>query len=493
MSKTTRTAATLAGLLAAGMTLGANQALLVGVGDYDGTVPDLPGIGYDLDAARQMALWLGVPDSNITVLSDAEATSERVARELERMADRTGSGDVAFFYYSGHGSNIDDAGGDESDGLDEVLVTHDVEVTGPRGARTLRGVLVDDELSDLFARFDIGRLLVAIDACNSGTAADLESARSIGATRLVEKFFEYRESPLQQEMTRAQSRSIGVTEGRDGGSGFLSLSASRDDESALATEKGSLFTLGLHAGFFRAAGGELDGNALHDAASEFISTALAGSRKTQTPQIHGNRSSRWTVNVPGNDGRLRTAMLDLVSRGGLERLAMEGPGRVALGRELQFRLEPPPDGLWYLNVISVGPIDNGVLLFPNQRFPDNRVDARGGQITIGRSADSLRDGRMLFPHDAMARIFTFTAQEPLGDTLTIAVWTAQPVNFFESGTVGAGGKPLRDESGRFEAQLAGFGSAEMGQLNETSRSIGLSGPRSSAAGYIGHVEITTTR
>ena len=67
------------------------------------------------------------------------------------------SGDILMVSYSGHGGQLPDANGDESDLKDETWCLYD-------------GELVDDELLRMWSKFKAGvRILVFSDSCHSGT------------------------------------------------------------------------------------------------------------------------------------------------------------------------------------------------------------------------------------------------------------------------------------------------------------------------------------
>ncbi|OHT15977.1 Clan CD, family C14, metacaspase-like cysteine peptidase [Tritrichomonas foetus] len=65
-------------------------------------------------------------------------------------------------YYTGHGASIPDKNGDESDGLDEVMIFDD-------------GIVVDDKLVELIKKHATGRAKITLlnDCCHSGTIWDL--------------------------------------------------------------------------------------------------------------------------------------------------------------------------------------------------------------------------------------------------------------------------------------------------------------------------------
>ena len=168
-------------------------ALIVGVGDYaSDRIKDLEGPPkdarkvYDLLTGERGQDPLtgkrdqgyGFPPENVCLLTDAQATTQRVKEAFERLlieGAREGKNDVAVFYYAGHGSQIRDLNGDEEDHCDETFLFHDAR-TGS-GANRI-GDLVDDDLHALLRRLTekTDRAVVILDSCNSGTGTRGPSA-----------------------------------------------------------------------------------------------------------------------------------------------------------------------------------------------------------------------------------------------------------------------------------------------------------------------------
>lgn len=91
-----------------------------------------------------------------TLLSKA-ATRKAVISGITDAAKRLKPGDIFLFTYAGHGSQVPDFNADEEDSFDETFCLFD-------------GMLIDDELYDLWAEFkDDVRVLVVSDSCHSGT------------------------------------------------------------------------------------------------------------------------------------------------------------------------------------------------------------------------------------------------------------------------------------------------------------------------------------
>jgi hypothetical protein len=92
-----------------------------------------------------------------TTLLTAKATRAAVLANLSNAAKTLQAGDLFFLTYSGHGGQMPDINGDETDKQDETWCLYD-------------GELIDDELYAAISAFKDGvRLLVLSDSCHSGT------------------------------------------------------------------------------------------------------------------------------------------------------------------------------------------------------------------------------------------------------------------------------------------------------------------------------------
>jgi Caspase domain len=96
-----------------------------------------------------------------------ETTLLGMVRNLNALALRSWAERLAavWIHFSGHGTSVEDKSGDELDGCDECLCPSDYERAG---------VLRDDEVAALLARFNPRtRVVFVSDCCHSGTIADL--------------------------------------------------------------------------------------------------------------------------------------------------------------------------------------------------------------------------------------------------------------------------------------------------------------------------------
>ncbi len=101
-----------------------------------------------------------------------DATSTAVLAGIAAAAKKLAKGDLFLLTYSGHGGQVRDTNGDDTDGRDETWVLFDRQ-------------LVDDELYAAFGRFKAGvRIFVLSDSCHSGTVVRAMPAFLSGGPRV---------------------------------------------------------------------------------------------------------------------------------------------------------------------------------------------------------------------------------------------------------------------------------------------------------------------
>jgi len=137
------------------------HALIIGIGEYlDPDIPTLKGMRHDMVSARRMAAAMAVPDANIRLLRDQEATADRIRSEITALQARMADGDRVFVYYSGHGTRW----------FDEKIKQDDcVEGLMAADGKVLTNVEMGERLAPLAQRAD--KMLVFYDACFSGGVA----------------------------------------------------------------------------------------------------------------------------------------------------------------------------------------------------------------------------------------------------------------------------------------------------------------------------------
>jgi hypothetical protein len=143
----------------------ATKALCIGINDYPGTDNDLSGCVND---AHDWAEELQRRGFTVSQLIDKDARRAAIIKALGELIDGAANGDSLVITYSGHGTWVPDASGDEPDGRDEALCPHDLASKGP---------LLDDDLHTLFARRAAGvRIVLISDSCHSGSVTRGEEA-----------------------------------------------------------------------------------------------------------------------------------------------------------------------------------------------------------------------------------------------------------------------------------------------------------------------------
>jgi hypothetical protein len=388
------------------------RALLVGVGHYSAKGIDLPGIDLDLDRMRDTLKLMGFDDSQIRSLLDDKATSKNVIKEIDTwLKQGVKPEDRVIFYYSGHGSNVPDLNGDEPDGVDEVLVTHDVRRVTQNGVRTLTGVVTDDKLASLIEGIPSKNVWVIVDACHSGTVTRNLTMDNLmlGDNEVFSKSFTYSGMPEGDEI--AFDREFD----QEGDSNFVALSAAGDGEKAIGTMSGGMFTIGLTEAIvdISKTGGTVTINDLRDRAAEYIREHVDEAR-LHTPQVSGSAKlaagAMQVIPVSAETGPNRRRLVELVAEQQNEFELKSSKSAYAIGDPVEFEMQIPING--YLNLVTVDSLDNATVLYPNQFNADNAV----------------KEGLFKIPTDEMD--FLLPAAEPAGPTLVAAFVTQDPINFY---------------------------------------------------------------
>ncbi len=434
----------LAPLLAALVALpapAADRALLIGGGQYQSpTIKALPGIDIDIAAMRRVAANLGFAPADTRVLLDQAATLSAVQGSLrDWLRDGVGPDDRVLIYFSGHGAQVRDQNGDETDTVDEALVAYDSShVVGADGEPGITDVLLDDDFGRLLAAIPSRDILVLVDACFSGTvtrSVEFNSGQS-GTFNAEVKFLAYPGMP--QAHPRGMDQIV-----HDGTAHYSAVSAAGDDEKSLATIRGSLFTQGLAFAIGEAVrnGASLTPRQVKSETARFIEQQLGPADKAKVfhPQISGGDvladKPLRLVSVSAGHGPFWNQIKALAET--LKPLAIQA-NRLSLreGEKLELTVEVPRDG--YLNIVGIDPHDTAIVAFPNGVHPANRNN-------------KVCAGRVRIPGDLP---FDLPASPPYGPTLMVAFFTDEPVNLFESGD------GRRDAKGNMQdafPHLSGFG------------------------------------
>ncbi len=172
----------------AGAQDGVRRALMIGVGDYqivDGessvgavmsSLQDLHGPVNDVRLlSRILISRFSFRPENVTVLTDTRATRAAILEAIDRLVQTTSPGDTVYIHFSGYGSQVEDRNGDEPDGWDETILSHDARTEGVAD-------ITDDEIEAILAGLPTSDLLVVLDA---GTVSTLTTPDSEFLVRAV--------------------------------------------------------------------------------------------------------------------------------------------------------------------------------------------------------------------------------------------------------------------------------------------------------------------
>lgn len=158
------------------------RGLIIGLGEQqDGTWQKING---DLDLVYVEELLKDAGYTSIYSLINKQATKTNIVKAFHSLAEECRTGDIVYIHFSGHGQQMKDVSGDESDYLDECWIPYDA-YKKPCKKDYGEKHLSDDEINILLKnirnRVGVdGRILVVVDACHSG-----DSSRGIGEDEVL--------------------------------------------------------------------------------------------------------------------------------------------------------------------------------------------------------------------------------------------------------------------------------------------------------------------
>lgn len=245
------------------------RALLIAIDDYE-VVSDLNGTGNDIALMRSVLISkFGFPEANILSISDAEATRDGIIDAIRtHLIEPSEEGDIVVLHYSGHGSQMRDASGDEIDGYDETLVPHDGRTEGVFD-------ISDDELNALLAELatKTDNVTVIFDSCNSGSISRGAAARVVAPDE--------RDPPDDARNITPDGESM-----RALGANFVLISGARADQLANETRfEGK--TYGAMTYFFANALLTAGEDVVYRDVMEEVQTKVNARFPSQHPQIEG--------------------------------------------------------------------------------------------------------------------------------------------------------------------------------------------------------------
>jgi len=195
--------------------IGINQ---VDPNHYDGWEGHLKACENDACDMKKLAEKVGYKAEKLLT---PHATRKNVTSAIKKVAKKSNPGDIFFLSYSGHGGQVTDIDGDESDGKDETWCLFDAQ-------------LLDDEIFYLYAAFpsDV-RIIVLSDSCHSGSVIRAGSVRSMPANRSVAVYLKNK-SFYDSLQTGVKPPKVKAT--------VQLISGCQDDQYALDGDVNGLFT-----------------------------------------------------------------------------------------------------------------------------------------------------------------------------------------------------------------------------------------------------------
>jgi len=413
----------------------ANKALLIGTTHYASERNNLPGIALDLAEMERVARKLGFESKNIKTLTGEAVTYSGIEAQFSGfLNDGVAPSDTILVYYSGHGVQVEDKSGDEDDGKDEALSLYDLEGISNNGIVSWDGVLIDDVLAKWLNSLVSENVIVIVDACHSGTVTRSYTGTTPAKTRAYGTE-EFAIKSLGSPVVASRSLTSEVSTVLDEvSSGVITLSAAQDHQEALASKKGSLFTLALSESL-ELQRGTASPASLVNAASELLDSRLDSSLVYQ-PNLTGDEalfSKPITLTSATERGEVNQADLIELASAVSELGVVPTKKKYLVDERIAFTVDVPTTG--YLNIVAVDDNDEMVVLFPNGVDTDNRVSA----------------GEQALPGD---RAFEWAAQPPWGNNMVTVLFSQSQFSLFDSSL-------QRDASGEADADyvlpsLAGF-------------------------------------
>ena len=156
-------------------------ALIIGIEHYRNpvTAPSLLGVPADMNSAKQIAKAMGIPDKNVTVIQNQQATKRNLMEAFKKVSEFGANGGRVFIYFSGHGSRDYDH---KKKQCYEGLLSYDEEL------------ITNEEIASATQKLkdNVDKTIVLFDACHAGgvlkTALQTRSTGSSSALSLTPKF-----------------------------------------------------------------------------------------------------------------------------------------------------------------------------------------------------------------------------------------------------------------------------------------------------------------
>ncbi len=295
-----------AALYPGGGAAGDKYAVVVGISDYPGTEEDLSGPRQDAAIFRDVLIRnYNFKPENIVTLTDRNGSRDQIINAFRRFLSQAGPNGTVVFYYSGHGTQLDEnvgvtgAGDPEEDGKDEAIY-----VWG-NTAEEKGSLILDDELGILANELNAGRALIVLDACYSGTGSRAAGGfPKIVAFKDVKGTLDVPKSYLSATRGAGEARSKGAIALP---AKHILLAASSDTEVSWTASGwprrgglASVFTYYLAEAMAGAPAGTTIQQLMGQVGPQTVEYAKGKYGKTQTPQAEGTRVGEALAAYLGN-------------------------------------------------------------------------------------------------------------------------------------------------------------------------------------------------
>jgi len=151
------------------------SALIIGISHYNGPAADLMGVPADIEMAKDIAKAMDIPDKNITIMRDQEATKQNVLNTLKVFSQKAADGGRVFIYFSGHGTRYFNP---FINSCAEGLLTYDYEsISNAEMAQATKPL-----------NSSVDKSILMVDTCHSGGVLNASRTRSASSSNLVAKF-----------------------------------------------------------------------------------------------------------------------------------------------------------------------------------------------------------------------------------------------------------------------------------------------------------------
>ncbi len=441
------------------------HALIIGISEYsDPAIPTLKGIKHDMASARRMAAAMAVPEANIRMLRDSEATADGIRDAISALHSRVAEGDRVFVYYSGHGTRWFDA---------TLKQNHCVEGLMASDGKVLTNVELGARLAPLAQRAD--KMLVFYDACFSGGVAGAPfrtRSLTVDGTEVTPKFTRIGAPQQCSQPSNFRTRSLALVLQNERAlpQNVVHIAASRPDEVSFDSSTIGGFATASWRDCLLGEAKDLDGSGAITAdevtrcAQAKVTAGLAGQPGIlgQQMTLAGNPSfvPAWmgagftpaATPTPARTASPGEVLAELHSqRDGSRRvLATTRQSQLKIGVDaLELDITPQQDG--HLYVALAGSDGQSLyLLYPNELATDNRVRA-GQRVSLpGKNWEVVsagpagRETLLVMISDAPRDLKTLAQEKsgPFMKTLLDAEGRAKLQAVLANGTPAAGcGKP----------------------------------------------------